>query len=105
MVILTEDQIKALKNKLTDADGNFYVEVVFDNGLTVQAEGYLWIHGYVEDEFHVGYHNATNAWVETGRDVSVELTGWQVDPITEEDVEVEIAAESVKKIEEFLNAA
>ena len=105
MVILTEDQIKALQNKLTDADGKFYVEVVFDNGLTVQAEGYLWIHGYVEDEFHVGYHNATNAWVETGRDVSVELTGWQVDPITEEDVEVEIAAESVKKIEEFLNAA
>ena len=105
MVILTEDQIKALQNKLADADGNFYVEVVFDNGLTVQAEGYLWIHGYVEDEFHVGYHNATNAWVETGRDVSVELTGWQVDPITEEDVEVEIATESVKKIEKFLNAA
>ena len=104
MVILTKEQIKALKDKLASADGKFYVEVEFDD-LMVQAEGYLWIYGYVEDEFHVGYESATNAWVETGRDVSVELTGWQVDPITEEDVEVEIAPESVKEIEDYLNAA
>ena len=104
MVTLTKEQIKALKDKLASADGKFYVEVEFDD-LMVQAEGFIEIHGYVEDEFHVGYDNATNAWVETGRDVSVELTGWQVDPITEEDVEVEIAPESVKEIEDYLNAA
>ena len=54
MVILTDNQIKALQNKLADADGKFNVEVVFDNGLMVQAEGFIEIHGYVEDEFHVG---------------------------------------------------
>ena len=104
MVTLTKEQIKALKDKLAKAEGTFSVEVDVD-GLMIQAEGYLWIYGYVEDDFHVGRENATNAFVETGRDVSVELTGWQVDPITEEDVEVEIAPESVKEIEDYLNAA
>lgn len=104
MVTLTKEQIKALKDKLAKAEGTFSVEVDVD-GLMIQAEGYLLIDGYVEDDFHVGRENATNAFVETSRDVSVELTGWQVDPITEEDVEVEIAPESVKEIEDYLNAA
>lgn len=104
MVTLTKEQLDEIKKKLKDADGEFCVEVEFD-GLMVSAEGYLRIYGYVEDEAHVGYDNATDAWVETGRDVSVELTGWQVDPATEEDIEVEIAPESVKEVYDWLNAA
>jgi hypothetical protein len=104
-ITLTKEQLDKIKDKLENsAGGEFYFELEFDD-LTVQAEGFFYTYGYVEDEAHVGYENATYAYVETGREGDITLTGWQHDPVTEEDVEVEIAPECVKKIDEYLNAA
>jgi hypothetical protein len=98
-ITLTKDQLEAIKGKLNDADGEFYVEIEFEefDGLMVQAEGWRYIYGYVEA--------STDAYVVTSKEAFVELTGWQMNHVTEEDEEVEINPENVKEIDEYLNAA
>ena len=101
---LTKQQLDVVINSLADAhdtNDNFSVEIEVDDELTVIAEGFVEIYGYVEDD----YYRGTGGYVEAYRNAGVTLTGWTIDRLTEDDEEVEIGAESVKKVEEYLNAA
>lgn len=100
---LTKEQVDAINCKLAevhDTDGNFNIDIDIDE-LSITAEGFVEIDGYVEDD----YYNGTGAYVETHRSASVTLSGWCYNPFNEEVEEVEIAKESVKKVEKYLNAA
>lgn len=100
---LTDQQISKVIYNLAeehDTNGKFVVDIQIDDELDVTAEGWVEIEGYVEDG-----QNGTGAFVETHRRAHVELTGWAYDHLTEDEVEVEIAPESVKVIDRYLNAA
>ena len=102
-ITLTKEQLETIKDRLSaahDESDTFSVEIEFD-GLTIVADGYVEIQGYVEDN----YLNGTGGFVETYRSASVQLTGWAFDHLTEEENEVEIAPESVNVIDKYLNAA
>lgn len=104
MVTLTDRQLDAIKEKLAEARNEneaFSVEIDLGDGLTVVADGWVEIDGYTEND----YHRGTGGFVETYRAASVQLTGWAYDHLTEEESEVEIAPESVKVIDQYLNAA
>ncbi len=95
-VSLTREQIDEIEKRLSFAEGEIYEEFEFDD-MFVQAEGFLKTSGYAEKE--------TNAWIETYRYANVELSAWVYNPVTEDEDEVEICAEDVAEINEFLNAA
>jgi len=102
-IILTEQQLDTIKDRLSavhNESDTFSVEICFDD-ITIVADGWVEIEGYEEND----YHRGTGGFVETFRSASVQLTGWAYDHITEEETEVEIAPESVKVIDQYLNAA
>ncbi len=101
-VILSRQMIDKVREALSSAKyekGDFSVEVELDE-LTIVAQGWVDIDGYVEDD-----RDGTGAFVETHRAASVELTGWFYNHYVDEEYEVEIAPESVKEIDNYLNAA
>ena len=101
---LTQAQVDTIISKLAevhDSSDNFSVEIDVDDELTVTAEGFVEIDGYVEDD----YYNGTGAFVETYRNASVTLTGWTYNQATDDDEEVAIGSESEKKVCDYLNAA
>ena len=103
-ITLSNEQLATIKDKLAQAHNEndaFSVEIDLGDGLSIVADGWVEIDGYTEDD----YHRGTGAFVETFRSASVQLTGWAYDHLTEEENEVEIAPESVKVIDEYLNAA
>lgn len=103
-VTLSNDQLNKIKSLLAeehDTNGKFCVDIEVGDGFTVTAEGYVEIGGYVEDD----YLNGTGGFVETSRNASVELVGWQYNHLSEDEEEVEIDPVSVKVINDFLNAA
>ena len=107
-IVLNKSQLEKIKSLLAeehDTNGKFCVDIELESeefdGLTVTAEGFVEFEGYHEDDRERG----TGAFVETRRTASVELTGWAYDHITEDEVEIEIAPESVKVIDRYLNAA
>ena len=104
---LTQAQVDAICNKLAevhDTSDSFNIDIDIDE-LSVTAEGYVELDGYVEDDHHCGYMNGTGAYIETYRNANVTLTGLVYNPFNEEVEEVEIASESVKKVYDYLNAA
>ena len=76
-VELNEEQRESIKSALQSAHddgGNFNVDVEIGEYIAT-VSGWVELDGYVEDD----YFNGTGAWVETNREVSVEIT------ITDED--------------------
>lgn len=101
---LSKEQLDTIKDKLAavhNESESFSVEIDLGNGVTVVADGWVEIEGYEEND----YHRGTGGFVETYRAASVQLTGWAYDHVSEEENEIEIAPESVKVIDEYLNAA
>lgn len=100
---LTTAQVDKIIERLADVhdvDDNFNIDVELDE-LSVTAEGFVEIDGYVEDD----YYRGTGGYVETYRNASVTLTGWVYNPFNEEIEEVEIGRDSQRRIENYLKAA
>lgn len=99
---LTGEQRAQVMNALAEIhgeDGRFDLDIELD-GLTINAQGWVEIEGYTEDDSVCGYMNGTGAWVETNRTASVELTAYD-----EDGNEYEIDNESNTIIEKYLNVA
>ena len=98
-MILTNTQIETITSKLVGLgnDETFDFDVDVTDELQVNVAGYLNISGYRE--------NGTGAFVETDRHADVQLTGWQYNPITEDEEEVEIEDESVQEVYKYLMSA
>lgn len=95
---LNHDQIEAIKNGLRpihDESGTFDIDIELGS-LTVNATGEVDIEGYVEDD----YLNGTGAFIETRRNATVALTGFD-----EAGDEVFIDSDAERAVCEYLNAA
>lgn len=93
-ITLTQSQREQIAQELYDniTDGGFTREIILDDNLTVDVEGYLDIDGYSE----------TGGYVETSRYAWVELTAW----VGEDYEECMVDADSELYVEKYLcNAA
>ena len=93
------EKVMSALAEIHDADGRFDIDIELDT-ITINAQGFIEIDGYIEDDYHCGYQNGTGAWIETNRAASVELTAYD-----EDGNEYEIDNESNNIIDKFLNAA
>lgn len=71
ITLTTEQQDKVLQ-KLQGQQGDFDIYIELNKSLTIQAQGYVYSDGYVEDD----YLNGTGAFIETGRTADVILTAF-----------------------------
>lgn len=97
-VILTKEQREQLMDaliSLRDTNGHFDIDIELD-GVTINVRGIINADGYVEDDYYKG----TGAWVETSKEVLVELTAYD-----EYGQEVAIDREAEREAYKFLNAA
>ncbi len=99
---LTGEQREKVMNALAeihDEEGHFDIDIELDT-ITINAQGWVEIDGYIEDDSVCGYMNGTGAWIETYRAASVDLTAYD-----EDGNEYEIDKESNNIIDKYLNAA
>lgn len=77
---LSESQKKQVLHALQDIyfeGGTIDMLIEFeqgDNDIVVEAEGWVDIDGYTEDDFHCGYMKGTGGWIETSREADITLT-------------------------------
>ncbi len=93
------DEIMSALAEIHNEDGNFSIDIELDT-ITINAQGWVEIDGYIEDDYHCGYMNGTGAFVETYRAASVELTAYDEDGNA-----YEVDKESNNIIDKYLNAA
>lgn len=102
---LTKLQVDAICKQLDDAvsgiDGKFDIDVELDENITVNVRGQVETDGYYEDD----YFNGTGAWVETYRDVTLDVTAKAYDEKTNTETDYMIDPESEKAIYDYLAAA
>lgn len=99
---LTGEQCEKVMSALAavhDEEGHFDIDIELGT-ITIKAQGWVEIDGYIEDDSVCGYMNGTGAWIETYRAASVELTAYD-----EDGNEYEIDKESNNIIDKYLNAA
>ena len=99
---LTGEQRDKIMSELAEVhgeDGRFDIDIELD-AFTINAQGWVEIDGYIEDDSVCGYMNGTGAWIETYRAASVELTAYDEDGNA-----YEVDKESYNIIDKYLNAA
>ena len=99
---LNKEQRDKIMSELAEVhgeDGRFDIDIELDT-ITIKAQGWVEIDGYIEDDYHCGYMNGTGAWIETYRAASVDLTAYD-----EDGNEYEVDKESNNIIDKYLNAA
>lgn len=103
-ITLTEAQKAQIMAKLAeyhDETGRFDIDIKLDGELTVNANGRV----EIETDTEYDYYGLVYDVIETSRYAEVELTGWRYDPATDDEVEVEVDADTKRKANEYLNAA
>ena len=91
------DEIMSALAEIHNEDGRFDIDIELDT-ITINAQGWVEIDGYIEDDGVCGYMNGTGAWIETYRAASVELTAYD-----EDGNEYEVDDESNNAIDKYLN--
>ena len=79
---LTREQRDMVLRELDGQQGNFDIFVELNDSLTIEAEGYVYVDGYVEDD----YLNGNGGFNETSRTADVILTAFASDKGENEEV-------------------
>ncbi|MCM1078528.1 MAG: hypothetical protein NC344_09755 [Bacteroidales bacterium] len=88
-VVLTDSEIDAVVVELEKQEGRFCIEIELRGTLLIDAEGFVDMRGFREEN--------TGAWVAVYRDARVRLTPWLCGE--EEEEECRLSAESRMEIE------
>lgn len=102
IITLTQEQKDIVLGKLEEQTGNFDIFIEINDDLTIEAKGYLYVHGYREDD----YFNGTGAFVETSREADVVLTAYVYrEGEGEKEGVFDVESEFEKECYEYLNKA